>query len=314
MMYSIIVAPVMSVEALEQLAECAWLAGHHEKKDRGCFQSDLLDEMAEDDNEIGSFLRGLRVWSEKLGKYVNCFANVNHGEETNTGEADNGKEHTDKFTKGANLRLINYYMTEGETGCLTVIFRGHSFDINVPKGCAVVCCKALLEKCKHQHGAHGRSISIVTEVNGKMPPGASKDEQCEAGAGQAVLPLRETFSPWQPSQPVRHVVNHRSRGPPACLAAQPACSPRHIGPPLQTRGPSHPLQAGRDVPGRQAEGLQRRRRLGVEAGGDDARGRQAEGLQAQDEGGARAADADVRRPDLGPGSRTRRGHSSSGVV
>ena len=218
--YSIIVAPVMSGEALEQLADCAWLAGHHEAKDRGCFQSDLLDEMAEDGNEIGSFLRGLRVWSEKLGKYVNCFANVNHGETANTGEADNGKEHTDKFTKDANLRLINYYMTTGETGCLTVIFLGHSFDIDVPKGCAVVCSKALLEKCKHQHGARGRSISIVTELNGKMPPDASEDEQCEAGARQVVLPLRETFSPWQQCQPVKHVVNHRSRGLPAWKPSQ----------------------------------------------------------------------------------------------
>ena len=250
MMYSIIVAPVMSVEALEQLADCAWLAGHHEQKDRGCFQSDLLDEMAEDDNEIGSFLRGLRVWSEKLGKYVNCFANVNHGEKNNTGEADNGKEHTDKFTKGANLRLINYYMTEGETGCLTVIFRGHSFDIDVPKGCAVVCSKALLEKCKHQHGARGRSISIVTEVNGKMPPDASEDEQCEAGAGQAVLPLCETFSPWQPSPPVAHVVIHRSteahllardasgHGRSALAPWQPSQPVTHVTEAHRPRGPS----------------------------------------------------------------------------
>ena len=92
-MYSFIKAPAMSVEALKQIADSAWLAGHHEGKDRGCFQSDLLDEMAEDDNALGGFLRGLRVWSDKVGTYVNRFANINHGER-NTGSADNAGRST----------------------------------------------------------------------------------------------------------------------------------------------------------------------------------------------------------------------------
>ena len=238
-MYSFIKAPAMSVEALKQIADSAWLAGHHVGKDRGCFQSNLLDEMAEDDNALGGFLRGLRVWSDKVGEYVNRFANVNHGAK-NTGSADNGKKHTDTFTEDAELRLINYYMGEGQTGCLTVFFRGHRFEIDVPKGCAIVCCKELLEECEHMHAAQGRNISIVTEVKGNLPLDASEEEQCEAGTAQEVLPLLELFSPWQLRQPVSSGRGGSAVAAMVCRGE--ACSvPRRCLPPSRRFHVSSPL-------------------------------------------------------------------------
>ena len=130
---------------------------------------------------------------------MNSFLNINGGDE-NQGEADNGKTHKDHFTEGASLRLISYYMIEGQVGCLTVYYLGHKFEIEVPKGCAVVCTKELLEKSDHAHTARGRCLSIVTEVDGQLPSGASEDEQREAL--QMPLPLLEVFPHWRPGQHV----------------------------------------------------------------------------------------------------------------
>ena len=192
----------MPAAALEEIEQCCSFFGHQEAKDRGTAQADLLADMSEDNNKVGLFLREHLSWSEKLGAYVNRIVNINGGE-ANNGKADNGKTHTDRFSKPANLRVLSYYMTHGQTGCLTVSVRGHSFDINVPKGCAIVCSKELLEQCNHSHGAHGRCVSIVTEVKGdRLPPDATEDERHEAAAAQEELPLLELFPTWLPSQHV----------------------------------------------------------------------------------------------------------------
>ena len=71
-LHKIVVAPEMSAEALKQLAESAFLAGHHKAKDRGTFQSTLIAALAKEDNELGEFLRCHRGWADRCVK-LPCF-------------------------------------------------------------------------------------------------------------------------------------------------------------------------------------------------------------------------------------------------
>ena len=210
-MYSIVAAPPMPPEALELLGECAWLFGHHKNKDRGTCQSTLLDEMAEDNNALGKFLRDQRDWVGLRRELVNRFLNVNHGEVNKKAvKGENGLDHVDKFTKPATLRVLQYYMSPGQIGCLTVKFEGHDFPIDVPTGCALVCKAAMLQQCKHKHTARGPSLSMVSEVTGTLPVSASVEEQLEAGTKQEELPLpiHFLFTPWKPCSIVKLPMRH----------------------------------------------------------------------------------------------------------
>ena len=209
---SVVCSIPMSLEAFDDFSGNRELFGYHMKKFRGTAQKGTLEFFEQEGDASGEFLRELNACAATIGVEVNTFMNINYGEAAadaeeasssiGDGDAENQVKHKDTFTRNAkgkaNLRMIPYFMEEGRLGTLIIYRNGVRLEVAVPKGCALVCTDELLCKHDHGHGARGRSISIVMELCGELPPFATEAEMTASGEKQPTLPLREAFTPWKP--------------------------------------------------------------------------------------------------------------------
>ena len=123
--YSIVIPPVFTLQAFDELINKKHLAGYQKKKQRGTFQSTTLDLLANGTNALAKYVNELIEWGEgEEGEMINYFLNINKGEKSTGHHGDGGGWHRDKPTEGRygpnTGRLLCYYMANGKTGSLRV--------------------------------------------------------------------------------------------------------------------------------------------------------------------------------------------------
>ena len=202
----------MSLEVLNALWEERAKAGYQVNKDRGTFQGSTIESFERQGTVLGGWTGRQRAFAAGPGGSPRrSFWNVNRGEtgwidaEDQTASGATNGWHRDNFwdKSRANGRVIMYFMSGDALPSLFVRDDHQTLEITVPCGAALFCSRAFLEAIEHSHGANGRSLSLVTEVEwgaGVLPVAATADEIAAACAAQPPLPLLKLMGEWKPKE------------------------------------------------------------------------------------------------------------------
>ena len=198
--YRTIYMPKMSKEVFEELMEAMSLAGYHKKKERGTFQSNILDLLRDGDDALARWIKKMRELLPK-GNYINDFMNLN------SGLCEESGWHRDRPTEGTTIapntgRAIAYVMQKGKRGSLRVRSGKFETEIVVPTGCAIYATNELLG-LEHCHGLNGLCLSYVLELSvQQMPEEASQAAREAAGKAQQAeqIDFEAHLCPWEPDK------------------------------------------------------------------------------------------------------------------
>ena len=196
--YRTIYMPKMSKEVFEELMEAKSLAGYHKKKERGTFQSNILDLLRDGDDALARWIKKMRELLPK-GNYINDFMNLN------SGLCEESGWHRDRPTEGTTIapntgRAIAYVMQKGKRGSLRVRSGKFETEIVVPTGCAIYATNELLG-LEHCHGLNGLCLSYVLELSvQRMPVEAPQAAWDAAGRAQQAeeIDFEAHLEPWMP--------------------------------------------------------------------------------------------------------------------